>query len=346
MRLFSPPLLHVELLGREPNLSLALSPKAVLPTQAPHSHLLTRTDSSQRRSEKPVTFAPARFSGSDPSSWASLPAGAPGGGTRRAIRAADRVFRAGRGGAGRRPGPGLQRPARPHPGGGSRGRAGLRPRAAQPPCARDPRLLPAAPQAGVRPAGRWCSPARARARALPGSGLEAPKGAERGGRRAAGGPRPSAVPAPGQPPPRRPPSAPVRGTPSQQSPPQRPPLPGLRALSREAGPGRRPGQPEARRRRRGAAMEGKTRAGVALVPGPSGRGPSARRARRRRRRRSGLLLPGLWLLLLARPALCAPGKHRGDPPARPCLPSLLLFSKSGFPRPSSFILHSSLALLS
>ncbi|XP_065739871.1 UPF0606 protein KIAA1549 homolog [Phocoena phocoena] len=53
-------------------------------------------------------------------------------------------------------------------------------------------------------------------------------------------------------------------------------------------------------------MEGKTRAGVALVPGPSGRGPSARRARRRRRRRSGLLLPGLWLLLLARPALCAP----------------------------------------
>ncbi|XP_057405885.1 UPF0606 protein KIAA1549 homolog isoform X3 [Balaenoptera acutorostrata] len=50
-------------------------------------------------------------------------------------------------------------------------------------------------------------------------------------------------------------------------------------------------------------MEGKTRAGVALVPGPSGRGPSARRARRRR---SGLLLPGLWLLLLARPASCAP----------------------------------------
>uniref|UniRef100_A0ABI7WLX5 KIAA1549 n=1 Tax=Felis catus TaxID=9685 RepID=A0ABI7WLX5_FELCA len=52
-------------------------------------------------------------------------------------------------------------------------------------------------------------------------------------------------------------------------------------------------------------MEGKTRAGVALVPGPSGRGPSARRARRLRRR-PGLLLPGLWLLLLARPASCAP----------------------------------------
>lgn len=50
-------------------------------------------------------------------------------------------------------------------------------------------------------------------------------------------------------------------------------------------------------------MEGKPRAGVALVPGPSGRGPSALRARRRR---PGLLLPGLWLLLLARPASCAP----------------------------------------
>nr|XP_035110530.2 UPF0606 protein KIAA1549 homolog isoform X1 [Callithrix jacchus] len=60
--------------------------------------------------------------------------------------------------------------------------------------------------------------------------------------------------------------------------------------------------PGARRRRRGAAMEGKPRAGVALAPGPSGRGPSARR----RRRRPGLLLPGLWLLLLARPASCAP----------------------------------------
>ncbi|XP_043728008.1 UPF0606 protein KIAA1549 homolog [Cervus elaphus] len=57
-------------------------------------------------------------------------------------------------------------------------------------------------------------------------------------------------------------------------------------------------------------MEGKTRAGVALVPGPSGRGPSARRARRRRRRRSGLLLPGLWLLLLARPTSCAPDELR------------------------------------
>ncbi|XP_030681941.1 UPF0606 protein KIAA1549 homolog isoform X1 [Nomascus leucogenys] len=61
--------------------------------------------------------------------------------------------------------------------------------------------------------------------------------------------------------------------------------------------------PGARRRRRGAAMEGKPRAGVALAPGPSGRGPSARCARRRR---PGLLLPGLWLLLLARPASCAP----------------------------------------
>ncbi|XP_053409692.1 UPF0606 protein KIAA1549 homolog isoform X2 [Nycticebus coucang] len=50
-------------------------------------------------------------------------------------------------------------------------------------------------------------------------------------------------------------------------------------------------------------MEGKPRAGVAPVLGPSGRGPSARRAFRRR---PGPLLPGLWLLLLARPASCAP----------------------------------------
>uniref|UniRef100_A0A8C6R4M3 RIKEN cDNA D630045J12 gene n=1 Tax=Nannospalax galili TaxID=1026970 RepID=A0A8C6R4M3_NANGA len=47
-------------------------------------------------------------------------------------------------------------------------------------------------------------------------------------------------------------------------------------------------------------MEREPRAGVALVPGPSGRGPSSRH------RRPGLLLPGLWLLLLARPASCTP----------------------------------------
>ncbi|XP_039716974.1 UPF0606 protein KIAA1549 homolog isoform X1 [Pteropus medius] len=52
-------------------------------------------------------------------------------------------------------------------------------------------------------------------------------------------------------------------------------------------------------------MDGRTRAGVALVPRPSRRGPGARRARRR----PGLLLPGLWLLLLARPASCAPDEH-------------------------------------
>ncbi|XP_035312281.1 UPF0606 protein KIAA1549 homolog isoform X1 [Cricetulus griseus] len=47
-------------------------------------------------------------------------------------------------------------------------------------------------------------------------------------------------------------------------------------------------------------MEWEPRAKVALVPGRSGRGPSSRH------RRPGLLLPGLWLLLLARPASCAP----------------------------------------
>ncbi|XP_057589241.1 UPF0606 protein KIAA1549 homolog [Hippopotamus amphibius kiboko] len=283
----------------------AAASKAVLPTQAPHSHLLPRTDSSQRRSEKPAALALARFSGSDPSSRASLPPGAPRGGTRRATRAAGPGVRCGSGR--RRPAAGPRCPASP-PGRRIPGPAQRSPRAPAPRA----RCL-AAPQAGARPAGRWCSPPRARARALPGSGSEAPKGAERRGRRAAGGPRPSAVPAPGPPPPRRPPSAPVRSAPSQP-PPQRPPLPGLRARSREAGPGRQPGLPGARRRRRGAAMEGKTRAGVALVPGPSGRGPSARRARRRRRRRrSGLLLPGLWLLLLARPASCAPDELPLEP---------------------------------
>nr|XP_045016482.1 UPF0606 protein KIAA1549 homolog [Jaculus jaculus] len=57
-------------------------------------------------------------------------------------------------------------------------------------------------------------------------------------------------------------------------------------------------------------MDGKPRAGVALIPGPSCRGPSAHRPRPGRL----LLLPGLWLPLLpplllpllARPASCAP----------------------------------------
>ncbi|XDB49488.1 hypothetical protein AB1E18_003060 [Capra hircus] len=303
------PLLHVGLLERGRRFLLRFvptaAPKAVLPTQEPQSHLLPRTDWSQRRNERPAALALARFSGSDPSSRRPLPPGSPGELDAGPPGRRDPAFGAGPGGAGRPLVPGLPRPARPLPGGGSRGRAGLGPCAAQPPRARSRRL--AAPQAGSRPAGRWCSPPRARARALPGSASEPPKGAERRGRRAAGSPRPSAVPAPGPPPPRRPLSAPVRGAPSQPPPPQRPPLPGLRVQSREAGPGRRPGLPGARRRRRGAAMEGKTRAGVALVPGPSGRGPSARRARRRRRRRSGLLLlPGLWLLLLARPTSCAP----------------------------------------
>ncbi|XP_038308557.1 UPF0606 protein KIAA1549 homolog isoform X1 [Canis lupus familiaris] len=202
--------------------------------------------------------------------------------------------------------PALPAPARPLPGGGCRG--------APPP----PRAQRQA-AGSRRPAGREGVLASPR----PGPRVaeqrpEAPEGAERRGRRAAGGPRPPIRPRPGPPPPppppRRPPSAPVRGARSpspspSRSPPQpqqRPPLPGPRAPRREAGPG----PPGARRRRRGAAMEGKPRAGVALLPGPSGRGPSALRARRR----PGLLLPGLWLrrrlllllLLLARPASCAP----------------------------------------
>ncbi|XP_046524907.1 UPF0606 protein KIAA1549 homolog [Equus quagga] len=107
-------------------------------------------------------------------------------------------------------------------------------------------------------------------------------------------------------------------------PPRAPPganarVPGRRAPASAAGrgsAGRRPGpglpRPPGAPSREGRQTthlknngDGKPRGGVALVPGPSGRGPSARRARRRRRR-PGLLLPGLWLLLLARPASCAP----------------------------------------
>ena len=58
---------------------------------------------------------------------------------------------------------------------------------------------------------------------------------------------------------------------------------------------------------RRVAMEREPRARVALVPERCGRGPSSRH------RRPGLLLPGLWLLLLAGPASCAPGKPRGAP---------------------------------
>lgn len=93
-------------------------------------------------------------------------------------------------------------------------------------------------------------------------------------------------------------------------------------------------------------MDGQTRAGVALVPGPSGHGPSARR-----RRRPGLLLPGLWLLLLARPASCAPGKHRGDPACldcccfqNPAFPArTLLFPTAPSPSWLEMLFHSSRA---
>lgn len=158
--------------------------------------------------------------------------------------------------------------------------------------ARDPpRPPPGGPQAGAGPAGRWCSPPRAgpcvarqRLRGSGGGGAARP---------ACSGPSPRIRPGP--PPPRRPRCAPVRGS---QSPPQRPPASRARARPR-----REAGVPGSRR----VAMEREPRAKVALVPGRSGRGPSSRH------RRPGLLLPGLWLLLLARPASCAPGKLRRAP---------------------------------
>ncbi|KAF6086093.1 KIAA1549 [Phyllostomus discolor] len=80
-------------------------------------------------------------------------------------------------------------------------------------------------------------------------------------------------------------------------------------------------------------MDGKTRAGVALVPGPSGRGPSARR------RRPGLLLPGLWLLLLARPASCAPDERSAAQHSLPALSVELPLQRSTVQSPA----HSALA---
>lgn len=200
--LFSPPLLHVGLLGSD-DLSSALSPlqprSLSLQMQAPHSHLLPRTQSSSGQAgargggRGPPRAGPARFPAlTPPGGPPSLGPGAPGGRTRGATRRRDPLLGAGRGGAGPRPGPGLPRPPAPPPGRRALGE-GPAPRRAvreHPSPRACLRVFLAAPQAGARPAGRWCSPPRAGARALPGSGSEAPKGAERRGRRAAGGPCP------------------------------------------------------------------------------------------------------------------------------------------------------------
>lgn len=176
------------------------SPEAALQTQAPRSHLPPRTQPSRakpgagggrgRRVGLPV-------SGSDPSWRASFPRSRrPRGRNARGHQAAaGPVWRAGPGGAGSRPSPGLPRPPAPPPGRRVLGEAPAPRRA--PPRTRAPRLPPGCPQAGARPAGRWCSPPRARARALPGSGSRLRRGrsGEAGVRLAApvrgSGPRPA-----------------------------------------------------------------------------------------------------------------------------------------------------------
>lgn len=77
---------------------------------------------------------------------------------------------------------------------------------------------------------------------------------------------------------------------------------------------------------RRVAMEREPRARVALVPERCGRGPSSRH------RRPGLLLPGLWLLLLAGPASCAPDDLSLAQHSHPVRPSDFL--------PERSILHS------
>ncbi|XP_052029417.1 UPF0606 protein KIAA1549 homolog isoform X2 [Apodemus sylvaticus] len=73
-------------------------------------------------------------------------------------------------------------------------------------------------------------------------------------------------------------------------------------------------------------MEREPRARVALEPERCGRGPSSRH------RRPGLLLPGLWLLLLAGPASCAPDELSVDQHSQPLRPADLL--------PETSIMHS------
>lgn len=294
------------------------APKAVLPTQEPQSHLLPRTDwNGQRRSERPAALALARFSALTPPRGApSLRA--PRGTGRRTTRAAGPAFGAGPGES-RPPWSQASRvPRAPSPGGGSRGRAGLGPCAAQPRAPAPAAWLPL--QAGSRRPGggaRLPAPGPARCRAAP---RRAPKGA--GAARPACGwqPRPSAVR-----PPARPASpalsAPVRGAvPAAAAAAAAPPGPES-AEPREAGPGgRRPGLPKARRAdAEGAAME-KTRAGVALVPkgrAAAGLPPAAPAAAAAAARGCCCSRP---LAAAAGPAdLVRPRWLTEDPPARPCL---------------------------
>lgn len=348
--LFPPPRLHVGRLGREPDLSFALSPlqpRRLSSESRRPTHTCRPAQNGAERSQAPEEGREARRAPGLPGFPALTPprgppslrappgaecAGPPG---RRAP-----VFRARRGGAGRRPGPGLPRPL---PGGGFWGRPGTGParRSVGAPEPRAPRL--AAPQAGARPAGRWCSPPRARASALPSSGSEAPKGAERRGRRAAGGPcprfRPPARPRLAGLPPRR--CAAPRPSSSRSGRPSR------ARERRAAGPGRGAGRDC---RGRGADAEARPWRGR---PAPGSRWSRGRAA-------AGLPPAAPAASAAARgccsPAsgcCCWPGQPRAPqvstaetPGPRPCLFLLLLFSKSCFPRPPSFILHCSLALLS
>lgn len=152
-----------------------LGPEAVLRARRP-THLLPARNRRERRSEggerpPPRACRPTRLR----APW----------GTRGGTRGWVRVRAA-------PPGPGPQSPSCSQREAGPRRGLG---RTASPPLPRRaPRTLPRSPrrqagrQAGAQPAGRGCSPPRARARALPGSSSEAPKGAERRGGRAAGAP--------------------------------------------------------------------------------------------------------------------------------------------------------------
>lgn len=168
---------------------------APLTPAAPHTihHRAERSRAPEEEGE--AAALGCQVSGSDPSWRASFPlSGRPRGRNARGHQAA--AGPAWGVGCGSRPGPGLPRPPAPPPGRRVLGGRTRPPRRAAPRI-RAPRLPPGCPQAGARPAGRWCSPPRARARALPGSGSRLRRGrsGEAGVRLAApvrgSGPRPA-----------------------------------------------------------------------------------------------------------------------------------------------------------
>lgn len=308
---------------------------APLTPAAPHT-IEQRSGRREGRRERPAARRAGQVSRSDPSWRASITGSRrPRGQNARGHQAAGPVVGCG---SGRRRPPAWPRPpASPRapsreagPGGGP-GPASHSPGASEPP--RLPARLSGRP-AGRRAAGREVVlAAPRRGPRVAGQRLGGSEGG--GAARPACGWRPlSAVPAPGPPPPRRPPSAPVSGAGSQQQP-QRPPLPSPKAPRGEARPG-------AGRECWGRGADAEAR------PWTGRPAPGSRWSRGRAAAGLPLAAPAAAARDCCFPAsgcCCWPGRPRAPqvstdktlgPPPRPCLPLLLLFSKSCFPRPSFY----------